>query len=389
MLQRLLRKTPLAWSQMSRQKARLLVAVAGITFADVLMFFQLGVQAALFDSQVRPYASLQGDLFLVNKRSDNLASVRSFSRNNLYRAIGIEGVASVSTLYLGQADWRNPDNLATRQIFVYGIDPYRPAFDFPELNQHLDDLKLLNRVLFDQAGTLSQLGDVPALLEQQETLFAQVNDLEVQVIDLFVLGSSFSASGNLLTSESTFLRLFPQRQADDIDVGIIQLESEASITSVQAELQAILPNDLLVLNLEEFTDLERTFWTEGSPIGFTFAAGAAIGFLVGAVIVYQIIYTDVANNLPGFATLKAMGYGDRYLVVVLIQESLILAVFGFIPGFLISNWIYALFRSATLLPVAMKASRAVTVLILTLIMCLGGGAIAMQKLRQADPADIF
>ena len=389
MLKKLFCKTPIAWLQMSCQKTRLLVAVAGITFADVLMFFQLGVQDALFDSQVRPYASLQGDLFLVNKLSDNLASVRSFSRTNLYRAIGIEGVDSVTTLYLGQADWRNPENRTTRQIFVYGIDPYRPAFDFPELNQYLDDLKLLNRALFDQAGTLPQLGDVPNLLLQETPLSAQVNDLEVQVLDVFVLGSSFSANGNILTSDSTFLRLFPQRQADDIDVGVVQLEPNASLESVQAELQTIMPSDLLVLTLEEFTELERTFWAEGSPIGFTFAAGAAIGFLVGAVIVYQIIYTDVANHLPEYATLKAMGYTDRYLVGVLIQESLILAIFGFIPGFLLSAWIYSLFQSATALPIAMKASRATTVLILTLIMCLGGGAVAMQKLRQADPADIF
>ena len=390
MLKQLFRKTPVAWLQMSRQKARLLVAIAGITFADVLMFFQLGMRDALYDSQVRPYASLQGDLFLVNKRSDNLSSVRSFPRDNLYRTLGVPGVEAVNTLYLGQADWRNPENQATRRIFVYGIDPYQPAFTFPELDQHLDELKLLNRVVFDQAGGLPQLGDVPTLLEQEgRPLTAQVNDLEVQVVGLFVLGASFSASGNLLTSESTFLRLFSERQANDIDVGVIQLADGASAAALQAEIQAIMPNDLRVLTLEEFTELELAYWTAGSPIGFIFGAGAGIGFLIGAVIVYQIIYTDVANHLPEYATLKAIGYSDWYLMGVLVQESLILACLGFVPGFLLSAQLYALFQSATLLPVAMKVSRATLVLILTIVMCVGGGAVAMQKLRQADPADIF
>ena len=389
MLKKLFRKTPVAWLQMSRQKARLLVAIAGITFADVLMFFQLGMRDALYDSQVRPYASLQGDLFLVNKRSDNLSSVRSFPRDNLYRTLGIPGVDAVNTLYLGQADWRNPENQATRRIFIYGIDPYQPAFTFPELDQHLDELKLLNRVVFDQAGGLPQLGDVPTLLEQEGTLTAQVNDLEVQVVGLFVLGASFSASGNLLTSESTFLRLFSERQANDIDVGVIKLTDGASVEALQAEIQAFMPNDLQVLTLEEFTELELAYWTAGSPIGFIFGAGAGIGFLIGAVIVYQIIYTDVANHLPEYATLKAIGYSDWYLMGVLVQESLILACLGFIPGFLLSAQLYALFQSATLLPVAMKVSRATLVLILTIVMCVGGGAVAMQKLRQADPADIF
>ncbi|MGF1521880.1 MAG: ABC transporter permease DevC [Leptolyngbyaceae cyanobacterium] len=389
MLKTLFRKTPVAWLQMSRQKARLLVAIAGITFADVLMFFQLGMRDALYDSQVRPYASLQGDLFLVNKRSDNLSSVRSFPRDNLYRTLGVPGVDSVNTLYLGQADWRNPENQATRRIFVYGIDPYQPAFIFPELDQHLDELKLLNRVVFDRAGGLPQLGDVPTLLEQEDTLTAQVNDLEVQVVGLFVLGASFSANGNLLTSDSTFLRLFSERQANDIDVGVIKLAEGASVEALQAEIQAIMPNDLRVVTIEEFTELELAFWTAGSPIGFIFGAGAGIGFLIGAVIVYQIIYTDVANHLPEYATLKAIGYSDRYLMGVLVQESLILACLGFIPGFVLSAQLYALFQSATLLPVAMKVSRATLVLILTIAMCVGGGAVAMQKLRQADPADIF
>jgi putative ABC transport system permease protein len=390
MFRRFFRKTPLAWLQISRQKARLLVATAGIAFADLLMFVQLGMQDALFDSQVRPYATLDGDLFLVNKLSDNLASVRSFSRDNLYQASGIEGVASINSLYIsGQSDWRNPENLANRRIFIYGIDPERPAFNLPEVNQHLDELKLLNRALFDRAGGLPQLGNIPALLEEQSPLAVQVNDLEIQIVGLFVLGSSFSAEGNLITSDSTFLRLFPQRQANDIDVGIIQVEPNANVEQIQTELRAILPDDLLVLTLDEFTARERNYWETGSVIGYIFGFGVMIGFLVGTVVVYQIIYTDVSDHLPEYATLKAIGYGDTYLVGVILQEALILAIFGFIPGFLLSNGLYSLFRSATLLPIGMKFSRATVVLTLTVIMCVGSGAIAMRKLRQADPADVF
>ncbi len=389
MFRKLFRKTPLAWLQMSHQKARLLVAITGIAFADLLMFVQLGVKDALFDSQVRPYATLQGDLFLVNKLSDNLASVKSFSRDNLYQVAGIDGVASVRSLYIGQVDWRNPDNQANRRIFVYGIDPNQPAFNFPEVNQHLDELKLLNRVLFDQAGGLPQLGDVPTLLKKENPLDVQVNNLEIKIVGLFTLGTSFSAQGNLITSDSTFLRLFTQRKANEIDVGIVKVKSKATIKRVQADLRAILPDNLLVLTLDEFTARESAFWTTGSPIGYIFGFGVAIGFLVGTVVVYQIIYTDVSEHLPEYATLKAMGYSNAYLIGVLIQESLLLAALGFVPGFLLSTGLYTLFRSATLLPIGMKLSRATSVLVLTIIMCIGAAAIAARKLQQADPADIF
>jgi len=389
MFHQFFRKTPLAWLQMSRQKARLLAAIAGIAFADFLMFFQLGVRDALYDSQVRPYTTLQGDLFLVNKLSDNLASIKSFSRANLYQAAGINGVESVSLLYIGQAAWRNPDNQASRQIFVYGIEPNQPAFNLPDVNQQLDQLKLLNHALFDRAGTLDQIGDVPALLEEENPLSVQANDLQIQIVGLFTLGSSFSAIGSLITSDSTFLRLFPERQVDDIDLGIIQVNSDANIEQVRSDLREILPDDLLILTIDEFAARELAYWNTGSAIGPTFNLGVAIGFLVGAVIVYQILYTDVSDHLPEYATLKAMGYSDAYLIGVLTQEALLLAALGFVPGFLLSSGLYNLFQSATLLPIGMKLSRAITVLGLTMIMCVGAGAIALRKLQQADPADIF
>ncbi|MGJ5634724.1 ABC transporter permease DevC [Nostoc sp. CALU 1950] len=386
---KLFRKTPLAWRQMSRQKTRLFVAIAGIAFADFLMFFQLGVRDALFDSQVTPYTTLKGDLFLVNKLSDNLQSIKSFSRNKLYKIAGVNGVESLATLYVSQASWRNPENRASRQIFVYGIDPNQPAFDLPELDQQLNKLKLLNRALFDRAGLVPQLGDVPSLLKKQNPLSVQANDYKIQIVGLFKLGSSFSADGNLIVSDSTFLRLFPQRRSNEIDLGIVDVEPNASIEQIQADLRAKLPDDLLVLNLAEFTARESAYWSTGSSIGPTFNLGVAIGFLVGAVIVYQILYTDVSDHLPEYATLKAMGYSDRYLIGVIVQEAFTLAVLGFFPGFLLSSGFYIFFQSVTFLPTTMKLARAVTVLVLTFVMCLGAGAIAMQKLRAADPADIF
>ncbi|MDJ0618557.1 MAG: ABC transporter permease DevC [Calothrix sp. MO_192.B10] len=389
MVRKFFRKTPLAWLQMSQRKSRLLVAIAGIAFADFLMFFQLGIRDALYDSLVSPYHILKGDLFLVNRLSDNIQSIKSFSRDNLYQASGTDGVVSVRPLYIGRTGWRNPENLASRQIFVYGIDPKRPAFESPDINPHLNDLKLLNRTLFDQAGLLPQLGDVPTLLQKQNPLSVQANDLELQIVGLFKLGSSFATDGNLLTSDSTFLKLFPQRRSNQIDIGVIELKPNANIEQIKAELQTKIPDDLLVLTIDEISGRELLYWETGSSIGPTFNLGVAIGFLVGAVIVYQILYTDVYDHLSEYATLKAMGYSNAYFIGVLIQEAIFLAVLGFLPGFLVSTGFYSFFKSVTLLPIAMKLDRAIMVLTLTILMCITAGAIAMRKLQAADPADIF
>ncbi|MEN9518843.1 MAG: hypothetical protein RLZZ381_1431 [Cyanobacteriota bacterium] len=389
MFRKFFKKTPLALLQISREKPRLLVAILGITFADVLMFVQLGVKDALFDSQVAPYATLQGDLFVINKLSDNLQSVKSFSRDNLYQAKGIEGVDSVTSIYIGQAKWRNPENKASRQIFVYGINPSQSAFNSTEINKYLNQLKLSNRIIFDRAGAIPKLGNVPQLLSQENPLSVQVNDFEIKIVGLFTLGSSFSAEGNLIASDSTFLQLFPERKAYEIDVGIVNLKPNVKTEIVQEQLKAILPDNFLVLTLDQFIARERTYWETDSPIGYIFGFNVAISFLVGTVIVYQIIYLDVSEHLSEYATLMAIGYSSQYLVKVIIQEALILAILGFIPGILISTGLGYVISSATLLPILFKTSRAKLVLILTITMCIISGTIALRKLQQADPADIF
>jgi putative ABC transport system permease protein len=388
MLRKLLRTTPLAWLQVKRERMRLLVAVAGIAFADVLMFVQLGLKAALYDSAASPYVPLQGDLFMINPLFQSLILNRSFDRKHLIRAAGVDGVASTSHLYVGPGSWRNPDTRLNYNILMFGVDPTNPAFRMPGIGEKAGQLKQLNRVLYDRAGR-DVFGDVPALLGRTNPLSIQVNERQLQVTGLFTMGASFAADSNLITSDSTFLRLFPQRSRSQIDVGLITMERGASLKDVQARLQAHVSDDVIILTQEEFIDREKAYWAETSPIGFIFGFGTVIGFIVGIVIVYQILYSDVSDHLSEYATLKAMGYTNSYLVGVLIQQSFILAALGFAPGLILSIGLYSITQAATLLSIGMTLERAATVLGLTVVMCTASGAVAMRKLQSADPADIF
>jgi putative ABC transport system permease protein len=389
MLRNFFRRTPLAWLQVKREKTRLAVALAGIAFADVLMFVQMGLKDALYDSAASPYAPLQADLFIISSAFENLQVVKSFSREQLYQARGVPGVESTNAMYIGRGQWRNSQTRLSYTILTFGINPNRSPFSLPDVNQQLPKLKLLNRVLYDQAGRENFFGNVSGQLQQTPSLPVQINNRSTHVIGTFTLGASFAADGNLITSDSTFLRLFPERQPHEIDIGLIKLRPNADAKQVQTALQNYLPKDVLVLTLDELTAREKNYWSNGSPIGFIFGFGTAIGFIVGLVIVYQILYSDVSDHLPEYATLKAMGYSDNYLVGVLVQEALILAILGFLPGLVLSTGLYFVAKSATLLPIGMTLSRAVTVLVLTIVMCTVSGAVALRKLQAADPADVF
>jgi putative ABC transport system permease protein len=150
-----------------------------------------------------------------------------------------------------------------------------------------------------------------------------------------------------------------------------------------------LPADVRVLTKKGFINFEQNYWRSSTSIGFIFTLGAAMGFVVGCVIVYQVLYSDVSDHLPEYATLMAMGYRLSTLLGVVAREGLLLVIFGYLPAYLAGQVLYVVVRQATRLPVAMDLARALTVFGLILIMCMASAALAMRRLVDADPAEIF
>ena len=388
MLRHFFSKTPIAWRQLIKDKTRLGIAVAGIAFANILIFAQMGFEASLFNSSTAPHRILNADLVVVNRHFESIYSVKPFSRRRLYQVLGFEGVESVSPLYIGLGNWKNPKTYRTQTILVFGTDPRTEAFKYPQINQNISELQKPDTVLFDQAS-LPAFGPIATLYKQNSIVETELNGVKIRVGGLFSLGTSFAAYGNLITSDTTFLHLFPNTGVSKIQLGLVKLKADADIKKISENLEAALPNDVMILTASAFEAAEKSYWEKATPIGFIFGLGVIVSFIVGIMVVYQIMYSDIANHLPQYATLKAMGYRDRYLIGVLVQESLFLAVFGYIPGVTLSLGIYRLAAYSTKLPIFMTTQRSIAVFMLTVVMCLISGATAMGKLQSADPADIF
>ncbi|MFN6518305.1 MAG: ABC transporter permease DevC [Nostoc sp. CreGUA01] len=382
------KKIPLSWLQLTRERTRLAVALAGIAFADILMFMQLGFRDALYYSNVRFHSSLQGDIVLINSQSSAVLAMRSFSQRRLYKALELPTVESVHPIYLDYTTWKNPVTGRPRSILIFGMNPETNLLNLPGVQENLEKLKLPDVVLFDRSSRV-EYGPIATDYDQGKTVTAEVRRRRTKVVGLFTLGASFGADGNLITSDVNFLRIFNTRQKGLIDIGLIKLKPGANVDAVAQDLKKYLPNEVNVLTKQEFIDFERNYWASSTAIGFIFTLGTIMGFIVGTVIVYQILYTEVSDHLAEYATLKAIGYTHNYLLKVILQEAFLLAVLGYLPGIIFALFMYDSARTATLLPVFMSFDRATTVLILTIIMCFVSGAIAVRKLRSADPADIF
>jgi len=388
LLQQLRRRTPLGWLQLSHEKSRLLVALSGIAFADLLMFMQLGFQTALYDSNTRLHRSLQADIVLTSPQARNLQGMSTFSRRRLYQAMDIPGVKSAEGMYFNNIIWKNPQTHRETGVLVIGFNPDKPAFDLPEVNQQLSAIKLPDTVLFDR-GARGDYQKAIAQIDQGKILTTEIEGRTITISGLFKVGASFGADGSLITSDLNFLRLFPRRNSSSVSLALIQVQPGYDPKQVAAVLKAYLRDDVKVLTHAEFIEFENNFWRTNSPIGFIFSLGVSMGFVVGVIIVYQVLSTDVNSHVREYATFKAMGYQNYYLLGVVFEEAVILAALGFFPGMGVSLALYQLTRSATNLPMYMTAIRGLQVLMLTIIMCTISGAIATRKLQDADPADMF
>ncbi|MEO0488775.1 MAG: ABC transporter permease DevC [Cyanobacteria bacterium P01_A01_bin.123] len=379
-------RTPLALYNLLHDRTRLVVAIFGVAFAVLLIFMNLGFRGALLSTATNIYTQINADIFLISPQSLELSSTTTFPRERLYQAAGIEGVVQVMPLYSEYLLWRNPETRISRAMFVYGINPSDPVFLMPEM-QTAAAINLLQKPDAVFIDTLSR----PEFGPQTTGLETEADRRRVTIVGQYTLGGGFAADGTLIMSDQNFRRLFSPRPLDQIDVGLIRLAPGADIARVAAALADHLPKDVTVYTKADAIVNDQKYWLETTAIGFIFGLGVTVSFIVGTVIVYQILYTDIRDHLPEYATLKAMGYRNFYLFQLVLQESVILAFMGYIPGLIASLGLYQLTVNATAgsLPVTMNLPRLVFVFMLTFVMCSGSGLISVRRAMTADPADVF
>ncbi|MGB7249942.1 MAG: ABC transporter permease DevC [Phormidesmis sp.] len=391
------KRVPLAWLNLTHDRKKFATSLGGVAFAVLLMFIFTGFMNALYDSQVQLLAQLNGEVILVNRLKTNMFVPESFARRRLYQVRAFDGVEDAYPLYISDVNWKNP---VTRKAFLVRTLAFNlgdPVLLLPGVEEHLSALQVANTALIDTKAR-AEIGPTEA------GIVSELADRTIEIVGTFELGTDFaSGNGNLIMSDVNFLRYFANRGPEEdrrsfatTDVGVIKLASAANspadVQRVVKALRQVLPEDVLVMPKDGpggFVERERAYWQENTNIGFVFSLLTTMSFFVGIILVYQILYTDVADHWAEYATLKAMGYSNGYLLKVVLQEALLLSVLGFIPGFAVSYLLYTGAANATGLFFNMTVQRVSNLFIATLVMCIVSGAIAVRKVQATDPAEVF
>jgi putative ABC transport system permease protein len=379
----------IAWYNLTHSMRRLLTSVAGITFAVFLMFAEVGFLNGLYDSQVELVNQLNADIIITNKLKYTVLQLEPFPRRRLYQAMTTPGVKAAYPLYLQieQPLWKSAETRQLRPIRVLAFRPEDPVFLNPDIAGAATALLLPDTALIDTQSK--------AYFGARRTgAVGELSGKVLRVVGTFRLGTDFINEGTVVMSDRNFLKYLAtgddsRTRLDRVELGLVHVAAGREPAAVAAALRQTLPDDVLVYTKQEYFALEMQYWRTSTAIGAILGLGTAMGFLIGVIICYQILYTDVVDHLPQFATMKAIGYYNGVLVRVVLAQALVLALLGFIPGLVLSQVFYQGVARATGLLMRLTVPRAAFVLVLTVVMCAFAGSMAMRKVLSADPAEVF
>ena len=375
-------KVLLAWRILTYDKRRTALALIGIFMAILLVFVELGFFYAVPRGGLLLYDNMRFDLLLTSDQYEYQAQPGVFPLSALDRVRSSSDVAEATPIYFGFAKWKSGKGDLWPDVFVIGFDPASDVFIPDSINRQTAALDRLDTVLVDSA-TRPMFGPLDT------GRVVEIGDRTVTIGGQYELGTGFMGLGVALTSTANFARLFPQRGSAIVNLGAIRLKPGVDPARAASDLQKLAGTGTKVFTRQELDAQETAYWTTRTSVGIIFGSGLLISLVVGVMIVYQIVSTQVGRQLPQFATLKAIGYRDRGLAATVSTMSLLIVIAGFIPAVAAALGLYSLIRQQTLLPVMMSDMRLLAVFAAALGMAVVSALLSVRVLRRADPADVF
>ncbi len=443
-------KTPLALHNLWHQRFKTSVSIAGVAFALLLVFMQLGFMGAVSHTATNLLDKLQFDVLLRARDYLHLYEAGLIDQRSLQVARNTPGVRSAHPMWITVQNWKTMPTQAQQQagdfrgqylpIAVMAFQPEQPVFDLPEVEAAAelllrDDMMLLDDSTQVDYGPWESQALFPLLPWTTGRFGAadlgrqtEIGGRLFSIGGLYTLGTGLAANGALITGQRGFARVAPWDTSQSVSLGLIQLESDdpaeqARVVeqlkqrlSLQAESRTTLrvveshlpqtsdqvPSSLsepsessepetvvTIVTRAESLAAERYRWLWQTPFGLIFQLGVVLSLVVGAAIVYMVLATDVANRLSEYATLLAMGYSRLFLASIVMTQAIVLSLLGFGVAWGVAELLYRVTYRVSGIPLMMDPQRVLLVAALGLVMCCVSGLLALRKLWKAEPANLF
>ncbi len=385
---------PLGTQQLKRQRTSTLLSLAGVMASLLVIFAQLGIERAVYDSGIRLHRAVVADLVLVPPgfKSMQLHADMSISLTDVIS--NHPAVRSVQPLWFGITSIQHPGMPVARRLAWYAIDVERPAIDVPGLRANLYKLRMIRRVLFDRLsrpyfGDLAEVADrgeeVPILGPPDNRQLLR----EMFVVGTVAIGPNVLNDGAIVMSEETMDELFGQWYSDRPALIGIQVAPGYDKATVIQELNRDLGGRGEVLTRSEFENREKDYWARETPVGYITDLGFVLGLMIGMVFIYYAQYQIIRFYLPEYAILKSLGYDWWFFLCMVAQIGAAIIAPAFIAAFALGRVVYGVAEAAMHLGMTMGLREIVVALLASLIMTIVSSLFAIRRLWKVDPIMLF
>jgi putative ABC transport system permease protein len=373
-------RIPVAWCMLIHRKGRFLLSMLGIAFSVVIMFMEIGFFNGINDSQARLASYLDADVVMIHHKRYSLLEGDKLNRIAMQQALAFDEVIAATPLYEGNQLAINAESGMARAIAVVAFPPYTHPLKLAGLEQFDSLLAIKGNILFDRKSR-----DIYGPVEVGTTL--TLGNTPHRVVGLVEMGPSIQYDGYVFMGSQTWNE--SKAEADLLTMALLTVAPGTDIAALKSKLAAKFADEIDLFTPEELRHREVVFTAQATPAGGVFAVGLVIGFIIGLIICYQILFNEISDNMPQYATVKAVGFPRGYLVRLVLQQAVLLACFGFIPGLAGGYLLYHVIESSTQILMIISVERVVLVFALTFIMCVLSGLLAVQKVLRTDPAEVF
>ena len=369
----------LAYRNLFHDRLSLLVTLVGIVFSVVLVAIQCGLYIGSGRTIATVIDKVKADLWVVpigTKSFDDPSLLTGYEK---YAVLSTPGVAKSEEIVVGFSAWRKPEG-GKKAFILVGLDYKNGGLEPWNIEEGtVEELDIPYSVAIDKSYFpdlgINEIGDM-----------AEINGQRVRVSAVTKRIRSFTTLPYAFTTIDR-ARQFVGASKNQSTYQLVKLAKGADIEEVRTELTARLP-DTEVLTQEEFRNRSLNYWLFKTGAGMALISGAALGIIVGVVVVAQTLYASTKDHLNEFATLRALGASAGYIHAVILIQAILSAILGYLAGISLALLVVYAAKGSTL-NVVMTPTLAGWLFALTLGMCIVAAISAIFKVTRIDPAGVF
>lgn len=396
---------------------RFLVAQAGIMFAVSLITIQTGIFSGFTRSSANLINNSTADIWVASDSMVYLDLTLPLPLAHLNLAQEIPGVAKAEALIAGGGILRHRQGKIA-PVRVIGFDPQGQLFIPRNIIQgSVSALKQPYNVIVDTLSSDSlnvrKVGDTaivntlpitlvgltqgnrsiasnPYMFTSLESANAYISSGKTSTVSCQLQSGSknLQCTTAYENSAQTSSQPRPLSSLDPITYILIRAKPGQDLRALQQILNTALPNTRAYTRAE-MVKRTQSYWQKRTGIGFLLGLSAAVGVIVGVIVVGQILYSSVSDHLKEFGTLKAMGASDWVIYGVIIEQAMWMAVLGYVPGIFLCMGLASWTLASQGILILITPKTVIAVFGLTVIMCGGAAIFAIQKVTRVDPATVF